>query len=61
MSFNLTKFYRIKVKNNIAHLHNSRGSAKLISVAESDGLLISKEGDSEVKIGKKFDFFKFQF
>ena len=56
---NLTKFYRVKIKNDIAFTHNSKGSAKLISISESDGLLISKENEKKILKGRKYDFIKF--
>ena len=56
---NLTKFYRVKIKNDVAFAHNSKGSAKLISISESDGLLISKENEKKILKGRKYDFIKF--
>jgi molybdopterin molybdotransferase len=56
---NLTKFYRVKIKDEIAFAHNSKGSAKLISISESDGLLISNENEKKIIKGKKYNFVKF--
>ena len=44
---------------NIAFAHNSKGSAKLISISESDGLLISNENEKKIIKGKKYNFVKF--
>ena len=57
---NLTKFYRVNIKNNKAFPHNSKGSAKLISASESDGLLLIKENIESVKKGDIYEFFKFE-
>ena len=56
---NLTKFYRVKIKAKKAFTHNSKGSAKLISISESDGLLISNDNEKKVVKGKKYNFVKF--
>ena len=48
---NITKFIRVKIKDNTAFEHNSKGSAKLISAAQSDGFLIVEEGLSKVVKG----------
>jgi molybdopterin biosynthesis enzyme len=56
---NLTKFYRVKIKDETAFAHNSKGSAKLISISESDGLLISNENEKKIIKGKKYNFVKF--
>ena len=56
---NLTKFYRVKIKDKKAFTHNSKGSAKLISISESDGLLILNDNEKKVIKGKKYNFVKF--
>ena len=56
---NLTKFYRVKIKDRKAFTHNSKGSAKLISISESDGLLILNDNQKKVVKGKKYNFVKF--
>ena len=56
----ITKFYRVNIKNNKAFPHNSKGSAKLISASESDGLMLIKENIKSIKKGDIYDFFKFE-
>ena len=56
----ITKFYRVNIKNNKAFPHNSKGSAKLISASESDGLMLIKENIKSIKKGDTYDFFKFE-
>ena len=56
---NITKFYRVKLLKNILHTHNSKGSAKLISLSESDGLAIAPEGITNIKKGEKLGFIEF--
>ena len=57
---NITKFYRVNIKNNKAYPHNSRGSAKLISASESEGLLMANEKLTQIKKGNIYDFFRFE-
>ena len=57
---NITKFYRVIIKNNVAFPHNSKGSAKLISVSESDGLMVINENVKSIKKGNIYEFFKFE-
>jgi len=57
---NITKFYRVNIKNDKAYTHNSRGSAKLISASESDGLLSVNENVKQIKKGNIYEFFKFE-
>lgn len=57
---NITKFIRVKIKDNTAFEHNSKGSAKLISAAQSDGFLIVEEGLSRVIKGKFYPVIKFE-
>ena len=57
---NITKFIRVKIKDKIAYEHNSKGSAKLISTAQSDGLMIVEEGISKVVKGKSYPVIKFE-
>ena len=57
---NITKFYRVKIKNNKAYLQNSKGSAKLISAAESDGLILVNERVKIVRKGDIYEFFRFE-
>ena len=57
---NITKFIRVKIKGKIAYEHNSKGSAKLISTAQSDGLMIVEEGISKVVKGKSYPVIKFE-
>ena len=57
---NITKFYRVNIKNNKALPHNSKGSAKLISASESDGLLLIRENLKGIKKGNIYEFFKFE-
>jgi len=52
-------FYRVKMNNNIAHLFNSKGSAKLISLSNSDGLVEVPKGTTSIKKGDKLKLFKF--
>ena len=56
---NTVKFFRVKIKKDIAFPHNSKGSAKLISISESDGLLISNESENKILKGKLYKFLKF--
>ena len=56
---NITKFYRVKLIKNILHTHNSKGSAKLISLSESDGFAIAPEGITDIKKGEKLGFIEF--
>jgi len=56
---NLTKFYRVKLSKNILYTHNSKGSAKLISLSEADGLAFVPEGNDKIKIGEKISFIEF--
>jgi molybdopterin molybdotransferase len=57
---NITKFIRVKIKGKTAFEHNSKGSAKLISTAQSDGFLIVEEGLSRVIKGKSYPVIKFE-
>jgi molybdopterin molybdotransferase len=57
---NITKFIRVKIKGKTAFEHNSKGSAKLISTAQSDGLLIVEEGLSRVIKGEFYPVIKFE-
>ena len=57
---NITKFIRVKIKGKTAFEHNSKGSAKLISTAQSDGFLIVEEGLSKVIKGKSYPVIKFE-
>ena len=57
---NITKFYRVNIRNNKALPHNSKGSAKLISASESDGLLLIRENLKGIKKGNIYEFFKFE-
>jgi len=57
---NITKFIRVKIKGKTAYEHNSKGSAKLISTAQSDGLMIVEEGISKVVKGKSYPVIKFE-
>jgi len=56
---NTVKFFRVKIKKDIAFAHNSKGSAKLVSISESDGLLISNESENKILKGKLYKFLKF--
>jgi len=56
---NTVKFFRVKIKKDIAFPHNSKGSAKLVSISESDGLLISNENENKILKGKLYKFLKF--
>ena len=56
---NTVKFFRVKIKKDIAFPHNSKGSAKLVSISESDGLLISNESENKILKGKLYKFLKF--
>jgi len=57
---NFNNFYRVKVdNNNIAHLFNSSGSAKLISLSGADGLVEIPNNVSTVNKGDKLKLFKF--
>ena len=56
---NLTKFYRVKLSKNILYTHNSKGSAKLISLSEADGLAFVPEGNDKIKKGEKIRFIEF--
>ena len=56
---NITKFYRVKLSKNLLHTHNSKGSAKLISLAEADGLAIAPEDTNKIKKGEKIKFIEF--
>ena len=65
--FNISKnksfnnFYRVKIdNNNIAQLYNTKGSAKLISLSNSDGLVEVPNGKISIKKGDNLNFFKFQ-
>ena len=58
--FNITKFIRVKIKDKTAYEHNSRGSAKLISTAQSDGFMIVEEGISKVVKGRSYPVIKFE-
>ena len=44
-----------------AYAHNTKGSAKLISIAECDGLLVVNEGVDKLIKNKKYEFIKFEF
>ena len=57
---NITKFIRVKIKGKTAYEHNTKGSAKLISSAQSDGLMIIEEGTSNVVKGKFYPVIKFE-
>ena len=57
---NITKFIRIKIKGKTAFEHNTKGSAKLISSAQSDGFMIIEEGISNVVKGKSYPVIKFE-
>ena len=57
---NITKFIRVKIKGKTAYEHNTKGSAKLISSAQSDGLMIIEEGTSNVVKGKSYPVIKFE-
>jgi len=64
--FNISKnksfnnFYRVKIdKNNIAQLYNTKGSAKLISLSNSDGLVEVSNGKISIKKGDNLKLFKF--
>ena len=64
--FNINKnkafnnFYRVKIdKNNIAQLYNTKGSAKLISLSNADGLVEVPNGKISIKKGDNLKFFKF--
>ena len=57
---NITKFIRVKIKGNTAYEHNTKGSAKLISSAQSDGFMIIEEGTSDVVKGKYYPVIKFE-
>ena len=56
----ITKFIRVKISGKIAYEHNTKGSAKLISSAQSDGLMIIEEGTSNVVKGKSYPVIKFE-
>ena len=56
---NITKFYRVKLSKNLLHTHNSKGSAKLISLSEADGLAFVPEGKDKIKKGEKISFIEF--
>ena len=56
---NITKFYRVKLSKNLLHIHNSKGSAKLISLSEADGLAFVQEGKDKIKKGEKISFIEF--
>ena len=56
----MTKFYRVKVQNNKLILHNSKGSAKIISLSEADGIAISHQTQTSIKKNDYLDFFKFE-
>ena len=56
---NITKFIRVKIKDKTAYDHNSKGSAKLISTAQSDGFMIVEEGISKVVKGRSYPVIKF--
>lgn len=65
--FNISKnksfnnFYRVKIdKNNSAQLYNTKGSAKLISLSNADGLVEVPNGKISIKKGDNLNFFKFQ-
>ena len=57
---NITKFIRVIIKGKTIYEHNSKGSAKLISAAQSDGFLIVEEGISRVIKGKSYPVIKFE-
>ena len=57
---NITKFIRVKIKDKTAYEHNSSGSAKLISTAQSDGFMIVEEGISKVVKGRSYPVIKFE-
>ena len=57
---NITKFIRVIIKGKTIYEHNSEGSAKLISTAQSDGFLIVEEGISRVIKGKSYPVIKFE-
>jgi len=59
-STKMTKFYRVKVQNNKLILHNSKGSAKIISLSEADGIAISNQTQTSIKRNDYLDFFKFE-
>ena len=56
---NTVKFFRVKIKKDMAFAHNSKGSAKLVSISESDGLLIANENENKILKGKPYKFLKF--
>ncbi len=56
---NITKFYRVKLSKNRLYTHNSKGSAKLISLSEADGLAFVPEGNNKIKKGEKISFIEF--
>ena len=64
--FNISKnksfnnFYRVKIdKNSSAQLYNTKGSAKLISLSNADGLVEVPNGKISIKKGDNLKFFKF--
>ena len=57
---NINKFIRVKIRGNTAYEHNTKGSAKLISAAQSDGFMFVEEGTSNVLKGKFYPVIKFE-
>ena len=49
----------MKLSKNILYTHNSKGSAKLISLSEADGLAFVPEGNDKIKKGEKISFIEF--
>lgn len=56
----ITKFYRVKLQNNKLVPHNSKGSAKIISLSEADGIAISNQNQTSINRNDYLDFFKFE-
>ena len=56
----ITKFYRVKLQNNKLVPHNSKGSAKIISLSEADGIAISNQNQTLINRNDYLDFFKFE-
>ena len=57
---NITKFYRVRLYKNKLILHNSKGSAKIVSLSEADGIAISHQGQKSIQLNDYLDFFKFE-
>ena len=56
----ITKFYRVKLQNNKLVPHNSKGSAKIISLSEAEGIAISNQNQTSINRNDYLDFFKFE-